>query len=1489
MKVFKVIFVVLLLSIIASCDKKGDIYDDYDKPKDDKDVADDDKILGKEGDPCNFSSDCMSDLKCLDKVCVKDVVEYDNDKIEPDEDDNSTDEEDVDNITDTDGDPVDLENDEDLNDIDPVDTDLPDNDIVVERCGNGITDIGEECDNGSFNSDEPGEVGVTCRKDCTYARCGDKIKDPGENCDDGNNLNGDYCSSDCKATTGFCGDGVVQTNEPCDKSEFGQGTGVYCADDCTAITGSCGDGVKQSNELCDKAETGDGIGPYYCSADCKTIIGACGDGIEQPNETCDSGEDNGRYGFCNPECDGLSSHCGDGVKDYGYEECDDGNNDSSDYCSSDCQTVTGFCGDTVIQTNEACDKSIEGDGIGAYCSSDCKTILGSCGDEIKQDNEDCDKGALNGNLKCDYGIEENCFACSATCRNVPGQTTFCGDGAIDVYNGEVCDKADFGSGTGQYCSFDCKTSLGSCGDGVKQDFEACDKATFNQGIGPEYCASDCNSIIGSCGDGTTQSNEDCDLGVGNTDYCAYGQTSCTVCSTACKNVPGITSLCGDQKIDTANEEICDEGANNGTYAPAFPGRCNSDCKGKGEGGYCGDSIEQASFEACDNGAENGKENCPYGVESCDVCTTSCAKAAGTVSFCGDGLIDTLNEEECDSGENNGQYGFCNADCSGNMPKCGDGNKDEGYGEVCDDGVENGQYGKCSTNCLSFMPKCGDSNLDSSFGELCDHGENNGVYKLEYPGYCNADCKGFGDGGYCGDGDIESLFEDCDHSGTIDLKCPYGFESCDVCNASCQTVSGVTAKCGDGFIHRSDCTGYANCIVIEGANEECDSGSNNGSYGFCKSDCSGIGPKCGDGFINRADCTGYTNCTETADANEECDDGLDNGEYGKCNSICSGPGPRCGDGIRQEESEACDMGESNGSYYFEAPGSCDADCQGYGEGGYCGDGFTDPTESCDSGENNGEYGKCKSDCSGDGPKCGDGFIDTVYDEDCDDGALNGTYGKCNSECSGIGDHCGDGIQNGTEQCDKGEENGLTECSYGQTSCTVCSETCTQSPGTPVGYCGDGSIQYGFGETCDHGGIIISDCNYGDPACEVCSFECKFISGNVVGYCGDGVTQRDDCSGYSNCVEVSGVNEECDSGNDNGWSGFCSEDCSYMTSCGDGTVDLGEICDTTDVQCSDYSQFTSGTVECPVDCSIPDASGCVDDPNYASPFFTTSQSLCYNNSVAVSCPAFGDPFYGQEPQFSYTVQSFVVDSDIVEESVSGLVWQKETPSSYAGCTKGTGSSQCTSAEASDYCENLDLGGFDDWRLPMGYELITIMDFAKSDPLAHSDFVNTQSGNYWAADSAISLTDGSISGGVPTEGGFVKCVRGDASGCAGCERYNFLEMERLIVDLVDVDANEVVFWYYDDIASAVDWEDALDYCAGITENGLSKFRLPTINELHSLVDRSSSNPAALVSSISPEKFWTSTTVHSQNSDGYVVDFSNGSVEHHAKTSTAYVICIK
>ncbi len=67
--------------------------------------------------------------------------------------------------------------------------------IVSDRCGNGVTDEGEECDDGTKNSDAPG---AHCRTSCSLARCGDKIVDtPFESCDDGNRIGGDGCSNVC--------------------------------------------------------------------------------------------------------------------------------------------------------------------------------------------------------------------------------------------------------------------------------------------------------------------------------------------------------------------------------------------------------------------------------------------------------------------------------------------------------------------------------------------------------------------------------------------------------------------------------------------------------------------------------------------------------------------------------------------------------------------------------------------------------------------------------------------------------------------------------------------------------------------------------------------------------------------------------------------------------------------------------------------------------------------------------------------------------------------------------------------------------------------------------------------------------------------------------------------------------------------------------------------------------------------------------------------
>ncbi|MDX2053441.1 MAG: polysaccharide lyase family 7 protein [Polyangiaceae bacterium] len=198
----------------------------------------------------------------------------------------------------------------------------------------------------------------------------------------------------------------------------------------------------------------------------------CGNGVVQAPEACDDGNtvvEACAYGLtsctvCGSTCtnvSGTTSYCGNGVVASGNgEQCDDGNQVNTDACSNTCKTPT--CSDGIKNGTET---STDCGGVsgGVTCAA-CATAV--CGNGILQSPEQCDDGntVTEG---CTYGLT-SCTVCSATCSNVAGAVTRCGDTVVQSGNGEQCD--DGNAVNTDACSNICKTP--TCTDGIKNGTES---------------------------------------------------------------------------------------------------------------------------------------------------------------------------------------------------------------------------------------------------------------------------------------------------------------------------------------------------------------------------------------------------------------------------------------------------------------------------------------------------------------------------------------------------------------------------------------------------------------------------------------------------------------------------------------------------------------------------------------------------------------------------------------------------------------------------------------------------------------------------------------------------------------------------------------------------------------------------------------------------------------------------------------------------------
>ena len=113
-------------------------------------------------------------------------------------------------------------------------------------------------------------------------------------------------------------------------------------------------------------------------------------------------------------------------------------------------------------------------------------------------------------------------------------------------------------------------------------------------------------------------------------------------------------------------------------------------------------------------------------------------------------------------------------------------------------------------------------------------------------------------------------------------------------------------------------------------------------------------------------------------------------------------------------------------------------------------------------------------------------------------------------------------------------------------------------------------------------------------------------------------------------------------------------------------------------------------------------------------------------------------------------------IVSDSSTSLEWQDNTSSV-----------QKTWSSAISYCEDLSLGGYDDWRLPNRNELLSILDYNKYGPaIKENVFQNITSDKYFSS-STFALSDikawlvdfrvGDMISKTKSSNLYVLCVRG------------------------------------------------------------------------------------------------------------------------------------
>lgn len=125
------------------------------------------------------------------------------------------------------------------------------------------------------------------------------------------------------------------------------------------------------------------------------------------------------------------------------------------------------------------------------------------------------------------------------------------------------------------------------------------------------------------------------------------------------------------------------------------------------------------------------------------------------------------------------------------------------------------------------------------------------------------------------------------------------------------------------------------------------------------------------------------------------------------------------------------------------------------------------------------------------------------------------------------------------------------------------------------------------------------------------------------------------------------------------------------------------------------------------------------------------------------------------------------------------------------------------------------------------------------------------------------------------------------------SFLQADYIRDDIKEVvlDTTTNLMWQDDATPASKTWLDAIAYCEALTLGSFS-WRLPNLNELHTIADKTRSSPAInpVFTNVISNLYWSSTTTYKPDtSSARWINFDNGSGYTSVKTLTRYVRCVR